>query len=110
MSPRRHSAVLLVIAVLVVIVVAMLLVKTARGNYWDALARCETGGQWHQRGSYYVGGLGIWYGNWWRWGRAVGVNKPAYLASREEQIRVAMYGRKVDGATWGCFKIVGLPW
>ena len=68
-------------------------------NYWDALAACETGGRWHQRGSFYVGGLGIWYGNWQKWAPAVGVNKPAYMATREEQIRVATYGRRVDGAS-----------
>ena len=108
---RRSTALALALCLLVVVVVA--LVETARAGatgYWDRLAACETGGQWHQRGSYYVGGLGIWYGNWERWAPAVGVNKPAYMATREEQIRVAMYGRRVDRAWWGCFRIVGLPW
>jgi len=109
-SPRGHNSVMVVIGLLVVLVVALLLVKTARGNYWDALANCETHGRWSQRGSYYVGGLGIYYRNWQKWAPAVGVNKPAYLASREEQIRVAKYGRRVDRAWWGCFRIVGLPW
>jgi hypothetical protein len=97
---------LLVIAALALFIT----VRAASANYWDRLAWCETRGQWHQRGSYYVGGLGIWYGNWWKWAPAVGVNKPAYLASREEQIRVARYGRRVDGAYWGCMRIVGMPW
>lgn len=101
----RVAAVLLALALVVAVAV-----NVARANYWDRLAYCETHGQWHQRGSYYVGGLGIWYGNWQRWAPAVGVNKPAYLASREEQIRVATYGRRVDRAYWGCMRIVGMPW
>jgi len=97
---------LLVIAALALFVTT----RAATANYWDRLAWCETRGQWHQRGSYYVGGLGIYHGNWERWAPAVGVNKPAYLASREEQIRVAQYGRRVDRAYWGCMRIVGMPW
>jgi Transglycosylase-like domain len=109
-SPRGHNSVLVVIGLLIVLVVALLLVKTARGNYWDRLAWCETRGRWHQRGTYYVGGLGIYHGNWWKWAPAVGVHKPAWAASREEQIKVAKYGRKVDRAYWGCMRIVGMPW
>jgi hypothetical protein len=97
---------LLVIAALALFVTA----RAATANYWDALSRCETGGRWHQRGTFYVGGLGIYYRNWERWAPRVGVNKPAWAATREEQIRVAQYGRRVDRAWWGCFRIVGLPW
>jgi len=104
----RAAAVTLLVAFLAAVAVAVS--KAAAAGYWDRLAWCETRGQWHQRGTYYVGGLGIWYGNWWKWAPAVGVNKPAWAASREEQIRVAKYGRKVDQAYWGCMRIVGLPW
>jgi len=104
----RAAAIAMLVAFLAAIAVAVS--KAAAAGYWDRLAWCETRGQWHQRGTYYVGGLGIWYGNWWKWAPAVGVHGPAYLASREEQIRVARYGRRVDGAYWGCMRIVGLPW
>src|SRR4029077_20981068 len=104
-----------VIACLIVLLVVRAFAPTrsilaATSNYWDVLPRCETGGQWPQRGSYYVGGLGIWYGNWQKWAPRVGVHKPAYPASREEQIRVARYGRRVDRAYWGCMRVVGMPW
>jgi Transglycosylase-like domain len=105
---RRSTA--LVLALSLLAAVAVNVARAAAGNYWDRLAACETHSRWHQRGTYYVGGLGIYHGNWDRWAPAVGVNKPAYLASREEQIRVAIYGRRVDRAWWGCMRIVGLPW
>jgi hypothetical protein len=102
------------LAVIVVTLLVITLLEAARAvaadDYWWRLARCETGAAWHQRGQLYVGGLGIWAGNWNEWAPRVGVYKPAYLASPAEQIRVAKYGRAVDGAYWGCFRIVGLPW
>lgn len=104
----RLAATVLALALLVA--VAVTVARAAAAGYWDRLAACETHSAWHQRGSYYVGGLGIWYGNWNKWAPRVGVHKPAYMATREEQIRVAIYGRKVDRAWWGCFRIVGLPW
>ncbi|HEX4672033.1 MAG TPA: transglycosylase family protein [Solirubrobacteraceae bacterium] len=109
----RRQAISFGIALLAVVLVA-LLIHTARvygaSSYWDRLAQCETGGQWHQRGAYYVGGLGIYYANWQRWAAAVGVTGPAWAASREDQIRVAKYGRLVDRAYWGCMRVVGMPW
>ena len=108
---RRSTALALALCLLVMVLVA--LVETARAGaqgYWDRLAQCETGGQWHQRGSYYVGGLGIYHGNWERWAPRVGVYGPAWAATREQQIRVAIYGRQVDRAYWGCMRVVGMPW
>jgi Transglycosylase-like domain len=104
----RLTAILL--ALMLLALVALTVARAAGANYWDRLAWCETRGQWHQRGTYYVGGLGIYHGNWDRWAPRVGVNKPAWAATREEQIRVAMYGRRVDRAYWGCMRIVGMPW
>jgi hypothetical protein len=113
-EPRRSTALALALSLLLVVLVA-LLVETARAvatsdRYWWALARCETGARWHQRGTYYVGGLGIWYGNWQKWAPAVGVRGPAWAATPHDQIRVAIYGRAVDRAYWGCMRIVGMPW
>lgn len=77
--------------------------------FWQRVAQCETGARWHQRGTAFVGGLGIYAPNWWRWAPRVGVTGPAYQATPAEQVRVAVYGRRVDHATWGCFQVVGWP-
>ena len=36
-------------------------------QYYDALARCETGGNWKHSTRSYTGGLGIYRGTWQRW-------------------------------------------
>jgi len=108
MSTSRAAAVALLAAFLAAVAVSV--GRATAADYWDALADCETHGRWSQRGAFYVGGLGIYYRNWQRWAPRVGVHKPAYLASREEQIRVAKYGYRVDRAYWGCMRIVGMPW
>jgi hypothetical protein len=104
----RAAAVALLVAFVTAVAVAV--GRAATPGYWDRLAWCEERGQWHQRGSFYVGGLGIYWANWERWSAAVGVDGPAWAASREEQIRVARYGRRVDQAYWGCMAVVGMPW
>ncbi|MGF2946377.1 resuscitation-promoting factor RpfC [Mycobacterium sp. Lab-001] len=53
---------------------------------WDAIAQCESGGNWHiDTGNGEFGGLQFKPGTWARYG---GVGNPA-AASREEQIAVA---------------------
>lgn len=53
---------------------------------WDAIAKCESGGNWHiSTGNGYYGGLQFTLGTWHSNG---GAGNPA-SASREEQIRVA---------------------
>ena len=53
---------------------------------WDAIAQCESGGNWSiNTGNGYSGGLQFTPGTW----RANGGTGSAYQASREEQIRVA---------------------
>lgn len=53
---------------------------------WDAIAACESGGNWHANtGNGYYGGLQFSPGTW----RANGGHGSAANASREEQIRVA---------------------
>jgi hypothetical protein len=58
----------------------------AEGVNWDAIAACESGGNWAiQTGNGYYGGLQFNMGTWHANG---GSGNPAH-ASREEQIRVA---------------------
>ncbi len=56
------------------------------GVNWDAVARCESGGNWAiNTGNGYYGGLQFTMGTW----RANGGSGSPHMASREEQIRVA---------------------
>jgi hypothetical protein len=53
---------------------------------WDAVASCESGGNWHTAtGNGYYGGLQFTMSTW----RANGGSGSPHNASREEQIRVA---------------------
>jgi hypothetical protein len=53
---------------------------------WDAVAACESGGNWSiNTGNGYYGGLQFTMGTW----RANGGSGSPHLASRDEQIRVA---------------------
>ncbi len=59
---------------------------SADGMNWDAVAACESGGNWAiNTGNGYYGGLQFSLGTW----RANGGNGSPHNASREEQIRVA---------------------
>ena len=56
------------------------------GVNWDAVAACESGGNWGiATGNGYYGGLQFTMGTW----RANGGTGSPHKASREEQIRVA---------------------
>ena len=56
------------------------------GVNWDAIAACESGGNWAiNTGNGYYGGLQFTMGTW----RANGGTGSPHNASREEQIRVA---------------------
>ena len=103
---------------LLVAVVASVSITNARGGgrlspaqirFWDRVAACEEGGRWWQGGDTYVGGLGIWYGNWWKWARHLGIRTEASATGRLDQMRVAQWGYEQDRAWWGCFEITGLP-
>ncbi|WP_026422962.1 transglycosylase family protein [Actinokineospora inagensis] len=61
---------------------------------WDAVAQCESGGNWNiNTGNGYYGGLQFTPGTW----RANGGTGSAHNASREEQIRVAENVLKSQG-------------
>jgi resuscitation-promoting factor RpfE len=64
------------------------------GVNWDAVAACESGGNWHTAtGNGYYGGLQFTMGTW----RANGGSGSPHKASREEQIRVANNVLKSQG-------------
>jgi uncharacterized protein YabE (DUF348 family) len=85
-------------------------VAFASGNtVWDALARCESGGNWAiNTGNGYYGGLQFSLGTWQAYG---GTGLPSN-ASRETQIAIATKVRNAAGGygAWpGCAAALGLP-
>jgi resuscitation-promoting factor RpfC len=75
---------------------------------WDAVAQCESGGNWHANtGNGEYGGLQFKPGTWAQYG---GVGNPA-AASREDQIAVANRVFAQDGLDpWPkCGSASGLP-
>lgn len=82
----------------------------AGGNtVWDALAQCESGGNWAiNTGNGYYGGLQFNIGTWQSYG---GTGLPSQ-ASRETQIAIATKLRDASGGygAWpGCAAKLGLP-
>lgn len=73
------------------------------GEVWDAIAKCESGGNWAiNTGNGYYGGLQFDYSSWLANGGADFAPR-ADLASREEQITVAnRYYAKAGLSPWGC--------
>lgn len=78
---------------------------------WDAVARCETGGDWAMHGSIYSGGLGFANTSWDGYGGREFASH-AGLASREQQIVVAERIRTANGGglagAWGCSEYGGV--
>ncbi len=89
--------------------------QEATSNYaggssvWDALAQCESGGNWAiNTGNGYYGGLQFNLGTW----RAYGGSGYPHQNSREAQIAVAERLRAATGGygSWpGCASSLGLP-
>ena len=80
------------------------------GTVWDALAACESGGNWAiNTGNGYYGGLQFNLGTWQAYG---GVGLPSDQ-SREAQIAVATRLRDANGGSYGswpsCSSQLGLP-
>ncbi|WP_299050070.1 resuscitation-promoting factor [uncultured Nocardioides sp.] len=79
------------------------------GTVWDALAQCESGGNWAiNTGNGYYGGLQFNLGTWQAYG---GTGLPSDN-SREAQIAVATRLRDATGGygSWpGCSSALGLP-
>ena len=75
--------------------------EVAHGNVWDAIARCEAGGNWAiNTGNGYYGGVQFDQGTWERNG-GLRFAPRADLATREEQIAIAEVVRAARGfAPW----------
>lgn len=75
---------------------------SAQGNNWDAVAQCESGGNWSiNTGNGYYGGLQFSHSTW----QANGGSGYAHNASRSEQIRVAENVLATQGA--GAWPVCG---
>ena len=82
--------------------------KAKRDSIWDAIAACETQGNWGMRGSSYSGGLGFANAAWSAFGGHEFAPN-AGQATREQQIVVAERIRaRVGMRAWGCAKTVGV--
>ncbi len=79
---------------------------------WDALAQCESGGNWAiNTGNGYYGGLQFNLGTWQAYGGGAYAAYP-HEASREQQIAVATRLRDASGGygAWpACSASLGLP-
>jgi uncharacterized protein YabE (DUF348 family) len=82
------------------------------GSVWDALAQCESGGNWAiNTGNGYYGGLQFSYGTWLAYGGGA-YAQTANLATREQQIAIATKVRDARGGygDWpSCASRLGLP-
>jgi uncharacterized protein YabE (DUF348 family) len=82
------------------------------GGVWDALARCESGGNWSiNTGNGYYGGLQFTTGTWLAYGGGQYAPR-ADLASRNQQIAIATKVRNARGGygDWpACAAKLGLP-
>lgn len=81
---------------------ALLATAGRTGVDWDAIAVCETNGNWSMQGPRFSGGVGFYNGTWNAFGgRQFAPN--AGLATREEQIVVAERVHDEFGLSgWGC--------
>jgi hypothetical protein len=71
------------------------------GSVWDALAQCESGGNWSiNTGNGYYGGLQFSLSTWQYYGGGQ-FNYWPHLASREQQIIVGE--RTLAGQGWGAW-------
>jgi hypothetical protein len=72
--------------------------RSLSGHNWDAVARCESSGDWHANtGNGFYGGLQFDYGTWLRNGGGRYASR-ADLATRTEQIAVAETTLRRQGA------------
>ena len=94
------------IAQLVAIQQQLLARKAQRTAQWDALARCESAGNWSVVDQY-GGGLGIYIGTWHAFGGDEFASNPGY-ATKDQQIIVAerIYAR-FGFSGWGCARNMG---
>jgi uncharacterized protein YabE (DUF348 family) len=76
-------------------------VYSSSGSVWDAIAACESGGNWATNtGNGYYGGLQFSYSTWLAYGGGA-YAQTANLASREQQIAIAERVQAAQG--WGAW-------
>jgi len=70
--------------------------RTPPSRYWDALAKCETGNNWQNKGQW-SGGLGIYQRTWYEFG-GYDYAKHPWQASYVQQLvianRISLFGYK----------------
>jgi uncharacterized protein YabE (DUF348 family) len=80
----------------------------AKGSAWDALSRCEAGGNWAiNTGNGFYGGVQFDQNTWERSG-GLRYAQRADLATREEQIAIAEVTRARQG--WGAWPVCSGRW
>lgn len=77
--------------------------SAAPASAWDALAQCESGGDWAiNTGNSFYGGLQFTYSTWHAYGGGVYADT-ANLATREQQIEIAE--KTLAGQGWGAWPV-----
>jgi hypothetical protein len=82
---------------------------TQQIRYWDAIAQCETGGNWQMHGSLFSGGVGFANSTWSWWASELGLSgryPTADRAPRLVQMQVAEMGYERHNGGWGCARVV----
>jgi Transglycosylase-like domain len=104
MFVRKTVAVLAITGAIAVVQIALEVPSADAEPNWDAMAQCESGGNWSaDTGNGYYGGLQFTPATWAANG---GVGSPA-AASRDEQIRVARNVLHTEGL--GAWPVCGGP-
>jgi Spy/CpxP family protein refolding chaperone len=104
MSLRNTAAVIVTVGVVAAAQMAVAAPSARADPNWDAMAQCESGGNWNENtGNGFYGGLQFTPATWAANG---GVGSPAE-ASRDEQIRVARNVLQTQGI--GAWPVCGGP-
>jgi hypothetical protein len=106
---KAALATLVLVLVLVPSALARQSLTTQQIRYWDAIARCETGGNWRMSGSSFEGGVGFAVSTWRWWASELGLAgryPHAYMAPRLVQMQVAQMGLERHRGYWGCAAVV----
>ncbi len=104
MRVRKVATVLAIIGAMAVTQILVMVPNAGAEPNWDAMAQCESGGNWAaDTGNGFYGGLQFTPATWASHG---GIGSPA-AASREEQIRVARNVMQTQGL--GAWPVCGGP-
>jgi hypothetical protein len=82
-------------------------------DWYDRLARCETGGNWKHSTRSYTGGLGIYRGTWQRWSNSSSAKGKTAMQQVQVADAIAFKGHTEPNGEyvypvgvfgWGCVK------